>query len=70
VARDCGRGGGGFFGIAFLAILVQPVWLATVVLVAGLFGSGAVWILTVQGWRRRHPKGTQDSKVNARTPRQ
>jgi hypothetical protein len=43
-----------FFGVVLLAILVQPVWLATVVLLAGLFGSGTVWILTMQAWRRSH----------------
>ena len=51
-----------FLGLLFLAVLVKPVWLGALVLVVGMFMSGAVWILAAEGWRKQHPRARKVPK--------
>ena len=37
-----------FAGLVFLALIMRPMWLGVVVLVVGMFASGAVWILILR----------------------
>ncbi len=52
-----------FFGIVFVAILLHPVWVSVVVFIVGLFASGAVWILTLRAWKRKHPTARRVPKL-------
>jgi len=49
-----------FAGLVFLALIMRPVWLGAVVLVVGMFASGAVWILVL---RNRGERPLQARKI-------